>query len=119
MDSSFSWLEILFFLGIAGSLLYQLLIWDWFYLGYFVVDKSIQVRLLHLLPIWRIPISNISELSVFRRGWLSDSAFGHILGPDFVRPYVHLRLKRGLFRSLTITPMRPERFIADVRRHMP
>ena len=116
--SGFDWFLVLFWIGIAGSLVHALLVWDWFWLGYFVVDRSISVRLLHLIPLWHIPIANIQDLQVHRRGRISDNPIWHVLLPDEMRPYIHLRLKRGLFRSLTITPMRPERFVADVRRHM-
>jgi len=110
----FDWIGVVFWIGVGGTLLYWALIWSWFWLGYKVVGKSIQVRFLHVLPIWSIPIADVASIRL-----IEPSKVLYLLDIEFGRPYVHLELRRGLIRSVSITPFSAARFVVEVRKHMP
>jgi hypothetical protein len=86
--------------------------------GYRVSDSGIWVVVLHLLPVYRISFHNIKEIRRSAPGELGPTkVFLLRLGNRIWGEPVLIR-KRGLFRSVVITPDKPDEFIATVQSHL-
>ena len=84
------------------------------FISYELTHKSIEIKLFHLLSIYRIPFSNITEIQEVK------CRIGMLIGLQwinrvFVKSYVMIRLKRGLFPSVRLTPNNPSNFIEQVK----
>ena len=94
-------------LQLAGPYLYQ----------YRLGDQRFEVKLFGLLPILRIRFSEISEARVMAGPELLNPWAGVRFGNRiFAARPVMIRKKRGLIRSLILTPLNPEEFVAELNR---
>src|SRR3990167_9310491 len=117
--SDYSWLTFLSVVGFFILCLLMLCLWAlcfrWVVISYELTPKRLNIKLFHLIPIYRIDLEDIDEIQeekwkvpVFLRG-------GFITRP-FSKSYVMIKLKgRRLFREASISPKDPEKFIARVK----
>jgi len=112
-------LGVLIVLSTAGAWLAAILVPDFFWLGYGVVGKRIHVRLLHVLPIYTVPISNIRDIRFSTEGTLPGNPITWLFWFEITRPYAVISFKRqifgGLMKQVQITPFRAHQFVAKVR----
>ena len=78
--------------------------------------ESIRFILFKIIPVWRIPYSEVIEIrpvswrSMFS---LRHPLFGFVSKP--LGPFIRIRRNRGILRNVLITPTRPLEFVAAVR----
>jgi len=106
---------IAFFAGLAFVIAIQPLIRD-----YRVGPRGVEFLVLRFWVVWTLRFENIAEAERIRaedalapRLW-----FAWRLGNRLRRVGVLVRRRRGLFRSLLLTPQDPDAFVAGIKRGM-
>ena len=82
---------------------------------YRINDETIEVRLFHLLPICRVPIADISDVSKTSWRQLGMDTVALRFGNRVFGPCVLIQKNKGRFRRVVITPADADAFIDAVK----
>jgi hypothetical protein len=94
--------------------------------SYSLSERSVDVRLVGLLALWRIPYSDIQDVREVKVGEIfeGETEFSPQnlrllrLGNRIIGRTVIIRLKRGLARAVALTPDNPQEFVEAIRRNI-
>jgi hypothetical protein len=87
--------------------------------NYRISDDCVQVVLFNLVPLRRVPFSNIAEIKKVTRGEVSWNPFSvELWGNRLFGQVVLIRKKRGLVRAMLITPDNADSFVQDTEAHL-
>ena len=81
---------------------------------YRITDDSIEFVMFGHLRVWRCSFENISDIRLVSFARLLVTPALHLMNRPFAQ-YVLVRTRRGVFRSVVITPDRPQEFLRIVQ----